>query len=116
LLLTLAGAAAGFVLYGSNAGLGVLLGGSVAFLNFLWLKSSMLALTSAVAATEQVPPKPALLLRFLLRYALLAFVGYAIIASSAISAYGVMWGLLLSVPALLIEVIWEIRYALKHGE
>jgi hypothetical protein len=103
-------------LYGPREGLGVLLGGGVAFINFLWLKRSMMALTNAVSAAEQAPPKPTLVLRFFLRYALLAAIGYVMINNSAISAYGVMWGLLLSVPALLFEVICEIWYALKHGE
>jgi len=104
----------GFLLYGRREGLGVLIGGSVAFTNFVWLKRSMMALTSV--ALDHAPPQPALVLRFFLRYALLAMIGYVMINSSAISAYGIMWGLLLSVPALLFEVVCEIWYALKHGE
>jgi hypothetical protein len=114
--LVLACATVALIKFGVRHGAGVLLGGAVAFINFVWLKRSMLALTSAVAAGAQTPPNTALVLRFFLRYALLAVVAYVIINSSAVSVYGLIAGLLLSVPALLFEVAYEIWYALHHGE
>jgi hypothetical protein len=114
--LVLACATVTLIKFGIRHAAGLLLGGSVAFINFLWLKRSMLALTSAVAAGDQTPPNTALVLRFFLRYALLAVVAYVIINSSAVNVYGLIVGLLLSVPALLFEVMYEIWYALHHGE
>jgi hypothetical protein len=114
--LVLACATVALIQFGVRQAASLLLGGAVAFINFLWLKRSMLALTSAVAAGDQIPPNTALVLRFFLRYALLAIVGYVIINSSAVSVYGLIVGLLLSVPALLFEVFYEIWYALHHGE
>jgi hypothetical protein len=114
--LVLAAAPFTLIKFGLRPASGVLLGGAVALVNFMWLKRSMLALTSAVAGGAQTPANTALVMRFFLRYALLAIVGYVIINSSAVSVYGLIAGLLLSVPALLFEVAYEIWYALHHGE
>jgi hypothetical protein len=114
--LTLACAAAALIKFGMRPALGVSLGGAVALINFIWLRRSMLALTSAVAGGAQTPANTALVMRFFLRYALLAAVAYVIINSSAVSVYGLIVGLLLTVPALLFEVMYEIWYALHHGE
>jgi hypothetical protein len=114
--LAVAAATIAFIKFGVRHAFGVLLGGAVALINFIWLKRSMSALTSAVASGAQTPANTALIMRFFLRYALLALVAYVIINSSAVSVYGLIVGLLLSVPALLFEVMYEIWYALHHGE
>ena len=114
--LTIACVTVALIKFGVRHALGVLLGGAVALINFIWLKRSMSALTSAVAGGAQTPANTALIMRFFLRYALLAVVAYVIINSSAVSVYGLIAGLLLSVPALLFEVMYEIWYALHHGE
>jgi hypothetical protein len=103
--------------FGLRAALGVTLGGAIAFVNFAWLKQSMIGLTDRFAIAVQrnsQPNTPRVMLRFFARYAAIAIVAYATIASSAVSPYGVMAGLLLSVPALLFEAMYEIWRALRY--
>lgn len=104
-------AAGAWYRYGPRMALGVLLGAALAYINFVWLKSSMLAVSGAYATmgagTEATPPPSPptmrLAIRFFLRYVLAAAIAYAILASSAVSAYGLLAGLLMIVPALLVE-------------
>ena len=120
-IVTLAVAIALFALwrYGVKAATGVLTGGAISFLNFLWLKQSMIGLTDRFANVQNQMPTPrtaTLMLRFFLRYAAVVTVVFVIISSSAVSALGVLVGVLLSAPALLFEAIYEIAFMLRHGE
>ena len=104
--------------YGLPAAAGVLLGSALAVVNFTWLKASMLAFTSHFAEPE-APPKPEntrLIARFFLRYLLAGAVLFAIIKSSAVSVYGLLAGLLVVVPALLCEAVYEAWHAFKVSE
>lgn len=108
-------------LTGWRMGAGFAIGSVIAFFNFLWLKQSMIGLTSRYADTDaEVPPPPpqtvSLVLRFLFRYAAIALAAYVIIKGSPGSSYGVMLGLLMFVPALLCEVLYEMWFAMKYGD
>ena len=103
-------------------GMGFAIGAVIAFFNFLWLKQSMIGLTSRYAGTdaEEPPPPPphtfSLMLRFLLRYAAIALAAYVIIRGSPGSSFGIMLGLLMFVPALLCEVLYEMWFTMKYGD
>lgn len=102
--------------YGWRMGGGFLLGAAAAYLNFLWLKQSILVLTDSI--NEHSPPTRgrAVAFKFIFRYAVIAAVGYAIISSSSLSFLGLMAGFFLSVVALLFEAITEVVHALRHGD
>ena len=55
------------------------------------------------------------MLRFCLRYLLIAFAAYVIFKSSADSLYGLFAGLSLPVVAILIEAVLEVYSALRAG-
>jgi hypothetical protein len=117
LVLTSAVAVGAYVQYGIGPSVGVVLGGAIALLNFLWLKQSMIGLTNRFAEVAQPKEKPrtlGLVLRFFLRYGAIAVATFVTIKGSAASAYGVMVGLLLSVPALLFEALYETWHALRN--
>lgn len=133
------GAAAAFIAlarFGGRNALGLALGAACALLNFRWLKSSMLALTDRIAREAEsapdatvgsasspptlspdvlgTPRQGLLVLRFFLRYAVLGVATYVILSSSFASVYGFLLGLLMVVPALLTEAVYELIYLLRH--
>lgn len=109
---TIAAAAALYPAKGWQLSAGVLAGGLVALINFVWMRASLIALTNRIAdAGSKQQVKSMLLMRFLVRYALIVTVVSVIIASSARGAKGVVIGLLLAVPALLFEVVYEAAHA-----
>jgi uncharacterized membrane protein len=115
LVMAAAFAAPLFYFLGWRMGGGFLLGAAIAYLNFLWLKQSILALTDSV--NEHTPPtrNRAVVFKFIFRYAVIGAVAYAIISSSSLSVLGLMAGFFLSVAALLFEAVTEVVQALRHG-
>src|SRR5258706_14215689 len=115
-----AAAIAVFPVQGWQLSAGVLVGGAVALLNFVWMRKSMVAFSDRVAdaLSQQKKPsvKSAVFMRFFLRYALIVIVVSVIISRSPRSAEGVLIGLLLVVPALLFEVVYEAAHAYGSGE
>ncbi|HUQ50093.1 MAG TPA: ATP synthase subunit I [Terriglobales bacterium] len=105
-----------FYMFGWRGGCGFLLGAAIAYINFLWLKQSILALTDRVASQQMPPQGRAMVFKFFFRYALIGAVAYVIISSSAINVLGVIAGFFLSVIALLAEAAVEVVYALRHDK
>ena len=95
--------------------LGFLAGGAVAILNFLSLKKLVIAFADRVIASGGEGKSSGLVLRFLLRYGLVAVAAYAIFKSSAMSAYGLLAGLALPAPAIMIEAGYELYGSLRRG-
>jgi hypothetical protein len=95
---------------------GFALGAALAYLNFLWLKQSIIALTNRVTTQETSPQGRAVVFKFIFRYLVIATVAYAIISSSTISVLGLLAGFFLSVVALLFEAVTEVVHALRHGD
>ena len=95
---------------------GFALGAGLAYLNFLWLKQSIIALTNRVNAQENSPQGRSVVFKFIFRYLVIATAAYAIISSSTISVAGLIAGFFLSVVALLFEVVTEVVHALRHGD
>jgi hypothetical protein len=122
--LSIAGSVPMFVVYGWRVAGGFLLGALLAYLNFVWLKQSIIALTDRVsqvpANAENAPqsraPGGAIVFKFLFRYLAIATVGYVIISSSSLNVLGLIAGFFLSVVALLFEAVSEVVYALRHGD
>lgn len=90
-------------------GLGILIGAAASWLNFRWLHSSIVGLTHRLAGNPQAMGSTGLLaLRFLLRYAVVGAIVYATLKGSVASGLGVCAGLLLIVPALMVEAVYEL--------
>jgi small-conductance mechanosensitive channel len=95
--------------------LGFLAGGVIAILNFISLKKLVIAFADRVIGSEGQLRSSGLMLRFVVRYGLVAVAAYAIFKSSAMSAYGLLAGLGLPVPAIMIEAGYELYGALRRG-
>ncbi|HET9741121.1 MAG TPA: ATP synthase subunit I [Terriglobales bacterium] len=95
--------------------LGWLAGGVVAIVNFLSLKKLVIAFADRVIASGGTQRSSGLVLRFLLRYGLVAVVAYGIFRSSAMSASGLLAGLTLPALAIMIEAGYELSMYLRRG-
>jgi hypothetical protein len=101
--------------YGAGMGLSLLIGGGISMINFYWLQRTLAALADAVAVRGQKRSSAGVVLRFLLRYLLIAVAAYAIFKSSAMSMVGLCAGLSLPVGAILIEAGYALYGALRRG-
>jgi small-conductance mechanosensitive channel len=101
--------------YGHGMALSFVLGGGISLANFYWLKRTLAALVEAVAVRGRKRSSAGIVLRFVLRYVLIAVAAYAIFRSSAMSMYGLCAGLSLPVGAVLIEAAYAIYGALRRG-
>lgn len=95
--------------------LGFLAGGVIAILNFISLKKLVIAFADRVIGSQGELRSSGLMLRFVVRYGLVAIAAYAIFKGSAMSAYGLLAGLGLPVPAIMIEAGYELYGSLRRG-
>jgi uncharacterized membrane protein len=106
-----------WLLYGGRIAVGLVCGCAIAYLNFFWLKRVVTAL--ADRATETTQPQSStskgVVLRFLLRYVLMAVAAYVIFSVSPASLYGLFAGLFLPVAAIACEAAYEAYAALARG-
>jgi hypothetical protein len=100
---------------GWKAAAGVLIGCIVAWANFVWLKQAIGALSDRVTQSGIPKSSAPTVLKFLLRYALIAVGAYAIFLSSRESLYGFLGGLFLAVAAILCEAAYEVFVSLRRG-
>jgi ATP synthase I subunit len=106
--------------YGWRVALGFVCGCAVAYLNFHWLKKVVATLADRATETTDgeagPPPSSAgMVLRFLLRYVLMALGAYVIFTVSPASLYGLFAGLFLPVAAIACEAAYEGWVALARG-
>jgi small-conductance mechanosensitive channel len=101
--------------YGRGMSLSFAIGGGIALVNFYWLKRTLAALVEAVAVEGKKRSAAGIIIRFMLRYVLIAVAAYAIFKSSAMSLLGLCAGLSLPVGAVLIEAAYAIYGALRRG-
>jgi hypothetical protein len=115
LVLALALSAAAWWRYGWRTALGFACGTAVAYLNFHWLKRVVTALADRATQSGQTQSSQGVVLRFLLRYVLMALGGYVIFTVSRASLYGLFTGLFLPVAAIACEAAYELWVALARG-
>ena len=101
--------------YGWRVALGFGCGCAVAYLNFHWLKRVVAALADRAAEPGQSKSSSGMVLRFLLRYVLMALGAYVIFTVSPASLYGLFAGLFLPVAAIACEAAYEGWVALARG-
>ena len=94
---------------------GFVVGCGIALLNFHWLKRVVSALADRAMASGEPQSSSGVVLRFLLRYFLIALAAYAIFKISLDGLYGLLAGLFLPVGAILMEAGYELYAALRRG-
>jgi len=100
--------------FGPTVAAGFALGCAIAALNFYWLKRVVSALADRATATGERPSSKGVVLRFLLRYFLIALGAYAIFKISRDGLYGLLAGLFLPVGAILMEAGYELYATLRR--
>jgi hypothetical protein len=107
--------AAAWFRLGWRAALGFGCGCVIAYLNFHWLKRVVNALADRATRSDRPAPGKGIVLRFLLRYFLMALAAYAIFTVSRASLYGLFAGLFLPVAGIGCEAAYEAYAALARG-
>ena len=115
LALAFALSVAGWWRFGWRVALGFVCGCAVAYLNFHWLKRVVAALADRATKPGQSQSSAGIVLRFLLRYVLMALGAYVIFTVSPASLYGLFAGLFLPVAAIACEAAYEGWVALARG-
>jgi len=100
---------------GAMVAAGFVLGCAIAALNFYWLKRVVSELADRATATGERPSSKGVVLRFLLRYFLIALGAYAIFKISRNGLYGLLAGLFLPVGAIMMEAAYDLYAVLRRG-
>lgn len=99
--------------YGWMGAFGFAAGATVSCFNFRALKISVEALADRIVNSQSQEKGGRIVLRFLVRYALVALAAYAIFKGSALAFRGFLWGLCLPVAAMMIEAALEAVVAFR---
>ena len=115
LTLVLGGAGAAWAgwRWGWRGSAGLAIGALVSWINFRWLKSTVAALADAVFATGNPASRPAVVLRFITRFALIALVTYVIFTSYPVAFHGFLGGLFVPVLAIFMEAAYVVLAAVR---
>jgi ATP synthase I chain len=89
-MLALGLSAAAWWRYGWRIALGFACGSAVAYLNFHWLKRVVIALADRATQSDETQSSQGVVLRFVLRYVLMALGAYVIFTVSRASLYGLL--------------------------
>jgi len=101
--------------YGEWVAIGFVSGCAVAYLNFHWLKRVVTALADRATQPGRAQSSKGMVVRFLLRYVLMALGAYVIFTVSPASLYGLFAGLFLPAAAIGCEAAYESWVALARG-
>jgi ATP synthase I chain len=115
IVLGILGSGAAWVHFGWRVALGFVGGACIAYLNFQSLERIVDALAERTTQSGQAQSGRALVVRFLVRYFLMAVVGYAILSVSRVGVYGLFAGLFLPVAAILCEAAYGLYPALLRS-
>jgi hypothetical protein len=115
LALALALTIAGAFTFGWRIALGFAIGCAISYVNFIWLKRVVTAFGERITQSGAPSSGRKIVLRFLLRYLLMAAGAYAIFSVSPASLNGLFAGLFLPVAAIACEAAYEVYVALARG-
>ena len=101
--------------FGTYPALGFLLGCTISYLNFHWLKRGVSGLADKVTNTGKPQSGKGIIARFLLRYALLGAAAYAILTSFPASLKGLFAGMFLPVGGIVCEAFYELYAGIRRG-
>jgi hypothetical protein len=93
--------------FGWRIAIGFLVGVAIAYMNFHWLKKIVAGVADLTLGADSPVSGRTVVLRFLLRYFLMALVAFVILTVSRESLYGLFAGLFLPVTAMLCEAAYE---------
>ena len=111
--LSLAGLPVAWIRYSSAVALSFLLGSAVAIVNFYWLRRTIEAMAAYLQTTGEKPSSARVVVRFVLRYLLIAAAAYVILRGTTNGLYGLFAGLSLPAAAILIDAAYEVSRALR---
>lgn len=106
---------AAWVRFHGRMGLSFAAGSLLALLNFYWLALTIRTAGAKAESSGGRSGSGGVMLRFVLRYVLVALAAYAIFKGSTDSLYGLFAGLSLPVAAILIETVYQIYRMLRAG-
>ncbi len=115
LVLAVVLSAAAWLRFGWRIALGFACGCAIAYLNFYWLERVVSGLADRVTQSGRSESGRGVVLRFLLRYFLMAVVAYGIFSVSRASLYGLFAGLFLPVAGIACEAAYEVYAAFVRG-
>jgi ATP synthase I chain len=104
-----------FWFYRGAGSIGFVLGAAVSYVNFLSLRRGVEGLAERIVNRNSREKGGRIILQFLVRYALVAVVAYAIFVGSSVAFRGFLWGLCVPVPALMAEAFWEGYVAFRRS-
>jgi hypothetical protein len=96
-----------FWFYRWAGSVGFVFGAAVSYVNFKSLTRGVEGLADRIVNRNSREKGGWIVLRFLVRYGLVAAVAYAIFKSSSLAFRGFLWGLCVPVAALMAEAVWE---------
>jgi hypothetical protein len=103
------------IYFGWRSTLGVALGSVISYVNLHWLKRVVAGVADLAAQSATAVSARSIVMRFLVRYFLMALLGFVILTVSRESLYGFFAGLLVTVAALLCEAVYEGYKAVVSG-
>jgi hypothetical protein len=96
-----------FWFYRGAGSIGFAFGAAVSYVNFKSLTRGVEGLADRIVNRNSREKGGWIVLRFLVRYGLVAAVAYAIFKGSSLAFRGFLWGLCVPVAALMAEAVWE---------
>lgn len=103
-----------FWFYHFAGAIGFGLGAAVSYVNFRSLSLGVEGLTARIVDQQSRERGGRIIMRFAVRYLLVAVVAYAIFKSSSGAFGAFLWGLCVPVGALMIEAVWQGYSALRR--
>jgi hypothetical protein len=104
-----------FWFYRWAGSIGFALGAAVSYVNFKSLTRGVEGMADRIVNRNSREKGGWIVLRFLVRYGLVAAVAYAIFKGSSLAFRGFLWGLCVPVAALMAEAAWEGYAAFRRG-
>ncbi len=115
LILGIVGSGMAWFYFGWKLALSFAAGACIACPNFHSLERIVDALAERTVQSGNIQSGRVVVVRFLVRYFLMAAVGYAILSASPVSLYGLFAGLFLPVAGIFCEAAYELYAALLRG-
>ncbi len=101
--------------FGARSAAGLIVGCVIAYVNFYWLKRVIGGFVDRASGSTTSLSSNGIVVRFLLRYILMAAAAYVILAVSPASLNGLLAGLFLPVAAIGCEAAYEVYAAFARG-
>lgn len=105
-----------FWFYRWSGSIGFVFGAAISYVNFHSLTRGVESLTDRIVNRNSREKGGSIILRFVVRYGLVAAVAYAIFKGSSLAFRGFLWGLCVPAGALMIEAVWEGYAAFRRPE